>query len=140
MSAKSKKGLQVFRELLGEEAAAQYAESLGSNRFCSAAGELTLEYVFADIWGRPGLERKQRSLVTLGMLMATRQTKELKNHIRIGLNNGLTTEEIEEVILQAIPYLGLPAFATASTATIEVLREMGLLDDSIKTPEERGLL
>ena len=90
--------------------------------------------------GRDGLERKQRSLVTLGILIANRQALELKNHVRIAVANGLTPRELEEVLIQSIPYVGFPAVASATTAMIETLREMGLDLKQTRTSEERGLL
>jgi 4-carboxymuconolactone decarboxylase len=85
------------------------------------------------------LERKQRSLVTIAVLIATRQNHELKNHVRIAVRNGLTVRELEEVLFQCLPYLGFPAVATATTQMLEALRELGLETES-KTSEEQGLL
>ena len=85
------------------------------------------------------MERKQRSLVTIAVLIATRQTHELKNHVLIAVRNGLTVRELEEVLFQCLPYLGFPAVATATTQMLETLRELGLETES-KTSEERGLL
>ena len=107
--------------------------------FGSDITKLALKYAFADVWGRDGLERKQRSLITLGLLIATRQTLEIKNHVRIGVRNGLTARELEETLVQCIPYVGFPAIASATTAVIETLRELGI-ETEAKTSEERGLL
>lgn len=114
-------------------------ESIAANGFGSAIGELATHYAFADVWCRPGLERKQRSLVVIGVLIAQRQLPELKNHIRIGLRNGLTPGEIEEALIQTAPYVGFPAVASATTAIVEVLRELGI-DTGTRTSEERGML
>ena len=75
----------------------------------------------------------------ISTLIAQRQTSELRNHIRIAINNGLTPREIEEALIQTLPYIGFPAVASAMTAIIEVLRELGL-DTATATSEERGLL
>jgi 4-carboxymuconolactone decarboxylase len=75
----------------------------------------------------------------LGTLIAQRQSAELKNHVKIGVANGLTVREIEEVLVQALPYVGFPSIASAMTAVIEALREIGL-DPDAQTPQERGLL
>ena len=64
---------------------------------------------------------------------------ELRNHVRIGVTNGLTAKELEEVLIQAVPYAGFPAVASALTAVLETLRELGL-DTASPTSEERGLL
>jgi 4-carboxymuconolactone decarboxylase len=80
--------------------------------------ELSLDFVFGRVWARAGLDRKQRSLVTIGVLVALRQSAELQNHIRIGLTNGLTLTEIGEAIVQTAPYAGLPAaWAAAQVMT-----------------------
>jgi 4-carboxymuconolactone decarboxylase len=139
MSEKIDKGLNIVREMLGDAQAEGMKALMESDGFGSQAAALALEHAFADTWGREGLERKQRSLVTIGILIANRQTAELKNHIRIGINNGLTKTEIEEALIQSIPYAGYPAFASASTAAVEALREMGI-DSESKTSEERGLI
>lgn len=140
MSDRIERGLKIFSELLGPAAEAAmrgaiaHPEEFGAPIAAIAAGT-----AFADIWGRDGLERKQRSLVTLGILIASRQSLELKNHVRIAIRNGLTPRELEEVLIQSIPYVGFPAVASATTAMLETLRELGL-DTKTKTSEERGLL
>ncbi len=140
MSDRIERGLRIFSELLGPQAetamrgAIAHPEEFGAPIAAIAAGT-----AFADIWGRDGLERKQRSLVTLGILIANRQTAELKNHVRIAVRNGLTPRELEEVLIQSIPYVGFPAVASATTAMLETLRELGV-DTKTKTSEERGLL
>jgi alkylhydroperoxidase/carboxymuconolactone decarboxylase family protein YurZ len=79
---------------------------------------LALEQCYGDIWTRPGLDRRSRSLVTLGILMAQGHPAELRNHVLGALGNGLTPEEILEATLHSAPYVGLPtagqAFATAA--------------------------
>ena len=140
MSDRIERGLQIFSELLGPGAATAMRGAIDHpEEFGSPIARIAAEYAFADIWGRDGLERKQRSLVTLGILIATRQAAELKNHVRIAVANGLTARELEEVLIQSIPYVGFPAVASATTAMIETLREMGI-ELKTKTSEERGLL
>jgi 4-carboxymuconolactone decarboxylase len=75
-----------------------------------------VDFVFGGIWTGPGLDRKQRSLVTLGMLIERRRTEEFKNHVEIGLRNGLTAGEIEEALIQATAYAGFPEARAASNA------------------------
>jgi 4-carboxymuconolactone decarboxylase len=94
-----------------------------------------VDSVFASIWTREGLERKQRSLVTIGILIALRQTVELKNHIEVGIRNGLSVQEIEEAILQAAAYAGFPAAWSAHQAAAEVLNQLGLIGSS-KLPDD----
>ena len=132
-------GLKVFGEIMGEDKAVGLRAAADSSAFGAAIGKMAIGTAFADVWGRDGLERKQRSLITLSILIATRQALELKNHVRIGVRNGLTVREFEELLVQCVPYLGFPAVASATTVVLETLRELGLETQS-KTSEERGLL
>lgn len=136
---KRERGLATIGGMMGEAFADTLRDSAGSGGFCSAISQMAIEFSFADSWSRDGLEKKERSLVIIGVLIALRQTKELKNHIKIGVSNGLTVREIEEVLIQATSYVGFPAIATATTAVIEALREIGK-DPGVKTSEERGQL
>lgn len=135
-----KKGVELVRSMLGEQFAQAMQEAAGSGTFASDAAAIALECAFGAVWSRPGLERKQRSLVTMGILIGMGKPAELKNHIRAGLNNGLTVTEIQEVLIQSIPYAGFPCVAEAIEATIAVLRERGLVDDKVKTAKDRGTL
>ncbi|MDF8334672.1 carboxymuconolactone decarboxylase family protein [Novosphingobium cyanobacteriorum] len=139
MSDVTERGLQLFAEIMGEERAEQMRLGIQSTGFGAAIGKLATDYAFGSVWARDGLERKQRSLVVIGVLIAQRQILELKNHIRIGITNGLTVREIEEALIQTLPYVGFPAVASATTAIVEVLRELGL-DTQTQTAEERGML
>ena len=132
-------GLAVFGEIMGERAAEGMAAAIAAGGFGASIAALSTDFAFGGVWARDGLERKQRSLVTISILIAQRQVPELRNHVRIGIANGLTARELEEVLVQAIPYTGFPAVATATTAVLETLRELGIDTDSV-TSEERGLL
>ena len=92
------------------------------------------------MWSRPGLARRDRSLVTIGILIGTGKPAELKNHVRAGLNNCLSVTELQEALIQAVPYCGFPAVAEAIQATVEVLRERGLVDEHVRTAKDRGML
>jgi 4-carboxymuconolactone decarboxylase len=139
MTDVTERGLQVFAEIMGEERANQMRMGMQSTGFGSAIAKLATDFAFGSVWAREGLERKYRSLVVIGILIAQRQTAELKNHIRIGLTNGLTVTEIEEALIQTLPYVGFPAVASATSAIVEVLREVGI-DTQTRTAEERGML
>lgn len=139
MTDVTERGLEVFGEIMGEERARQMRLGIESEGFGSAIAKLATDFAFGSVWGRDGLERKHRSLVVIGILIAQRQTAELKNHIRIGLTNGLTPREIEEALIQTLPYVGFPAVASATSAIVEVLREAGV-DTQTRTAEERGML
>ena len=82
---------------------------------------MSLDHVFGSLWTRPGLGRRERSLVTLGALIAMRATDELRFHMPIALRNGLTVEEIEEVVYHLTGYAGFPAANAARAIGREVL-------------------
>ncbi|WP_231738883.1 carboxymuconolactone decarboxylase family protein [Novosphingobium sp. FSW06-99] len=106
--------MRVYAELRGADRAAQMldrAQGVGAE---AAIADLSLEFVFGKVWSRDGLDRKQRSLVTIAALIALRQTTELQNHFRIALTNGLSLAEIGEAIVQTAPYAGFPAAWTAA--------------------------
>ena len=124
MSDLTERGLELFSELRGAERAAEMRDAVSAGGFGSAMMALAVDFVFGSIWTRPGLDRKQRSLVTLGILIALRRTEELKNHVQIGLKNGLTVGEIEESLIHATAYAGFPAAYAASNAAAEVLRDL----------------
>lgn len=139
LDPKSEYGLSVIGDMMGPKFEAGLRASATSGKFASAISQMAIEFAFADAWGRPGLERKQKSLIVISLLIAQRQTAELKNHVKIGVANGLTVKELEETLVQAAPYVGFPCIASATTAVIEALREIGQEPDA-KTAEERGLL
>jgi 4-carboxymuconolactone decarboxylase len=131
------------RELLESMLGVPFANSIEAatqGGFGSPLAQLAVKYAFTDVWNRPGLDRRSRSLVTLGMLLALHLPNEFKNHVRAGIANGLTPTEIEELCLHASVYVGLPLGAEAMQAAVAVLREQGLIDSGVKTASERGLL
>lgn len=135
----TQQGLSVFGELMGEDAREALAAGLAAPGFGADIGKLACQFAFGSVWGRDGLEKKHRSLVVLSVLISQRQTSELRNHVRIALKNGLTPRELEECLIQTLPYVGFPAVASAMTVMIEVLREAGFFSET-KTAEESGLL
>lgn len=114
MSGDDTQGARVYADLRGEAAAAKMQELAQGEGAQAILAGLSLELIFGKIWSRSGLDRKQRSLVTIAVLIALRQTEELENHLRIGLTNGLTKAEIVEAIVQAAPYAGFPAAWSAA--------------------------
>ncbi len=139
LDEKGERGLAVIGSMMGPGFSEALRAAATSGKFGSTVARMAIDYAFADAWGRDGLERKQKSLVVIGILVAQGQTSELKNHIKIGVANGLTVHEVEEALIQALPYVGFPRIASASTAAIEALREIGL-DPDVRTAEESGLL
>jgi 4-carboxymuconolactone decarboxylase len=125
--------------MMGDESAAKLSASADSNTFGAPVAAYAVDQVFADIWTRPGLDRRSRSLVPMSVMIAMRQPHEFSIHMEAGLNNGLTLKEIEEVLIQALPSVGYPAIATALTAAAEVIKEHGLDVDENYTGH-RGLL
>jgi 4-carboxymuconolactone decarboxylase len=118
MSDNRSEGLEVLRQLLPG-----LPDTISSDGgVADELIELSLEHVFGALWTRPGLDRRSRSLVTLGALIALRASDELKLHFQIALNNGLTLEEIEEVIYHLTGYAGYPAAVSARKVANEVLK------------------
>jgi 4-carboxymuconolactone decarboxylase len=113
-------GLNVFRELL-PDLIPDGDQEIPRGGFGDELLEIGLENVFGRLWGRDGLSRRDRSLVTLGILIALRATDELAIHFKIARTNGLTDEEIAEVIYHASGYAGFPAAATANRIAGEAL-------------------
>ncbi|MEU4658434.1 carboxymuconolactone decarboxylase family protein [Streptomyces sp. NPDC023723] len=122
MSTTRDEGFAVLREILPEAISGSGTEArIDGGGFAFGLGELSLENVFGRLWTRPGLDRRSRSLVTLGILIALNAEDELRFHLPIGLRNGLTREELEEVVYHASGYAGFPAAATAMRIGREVL-------------------
>jgi len=117
------RGLAVRRDVLGPEYVDGSLKS--ANEFMMAFQRMTTEWCWGYAWTRPGLDRKTRSLVNLAMLTALNRAPEIKLHVRGALNNGVTVEEIKEVLLHATVYCGIPAGLDAFKAANEVLKEAG---------------
>jgi 4-carboxymuconolactone decarboxylase len=116
------KGLQNRQEVLG---VAHVERALASaDDFSRPYQELVTEYCWGAVWGRPGLPRKTRSLLNLAMLTALNREEEFKLHVRAAFRNGVTREEICEVLLQAMIYCGVPAANSAFKQAREVFAEM----------------
>ena len=117
-----KQGTKIRREVLGD-AYVDKAHKGGSNPFARPGQEYVTEVCWAS-WGRPGLERKQRSLLNIGILMSLNRGPELRAHIRGAINNGLTEEEISEAIRHTMVYAGVPAGVDAFKIATQVIEEM----------------
>ncbi len=127
-------GLAVISKMLGSKYAKGFEKIIEKGGFGADSAAMAVEFAYGTVWSRPGLEKKERSLVTIGVLVASGQTSELKNHIRIAVANGLTVSELEEALIQTIPYVGFPRFASALGAASEMIGELGL--DSENGPEK----
>jgi 4-carboxymuconolactone decarboxylase len=115
------RGERVRREVLGDSHV-DAAEARTSD-FARPFQEYLTGAAWADVWGRPGLDRRTRSAITLALLVALRAEGEIPMHVRAALRHGLTRDEIAEVLLQAAVYAGLPAANAAFQLVDEVLRE-----------------
>jgi 4-carboxymuconolactone decarboxylase len=115
------KGLSVRRAVLGE---AHVDRSMKNrNEFNQEFQDLITRYAWGEIWTRPGLPRKTRSLLTIAMLVALNRPDEFRLHLRAALTNGVTKDEIKEALLQAAIYCGVPAANSAFHTAQEVFSE-----------------
>lgn len=113
MTGSREEALQIVTEMVSPEVANLMDNAATSDGFGSHLATLALENVFGALWTRPGLNRRDRSLVTLGILIALRATGELSIHIPAALKNGVTKDELAEVIYHASAYAGFPAASAA---------------------------
>jgi 4-carboxymuconolactone decarboxylase len=116
------RGLQLRREVLGADHVARSLEN--ATPFAEPIQKLVTEYCWGEVWARPGLDRRARSLVNLSMITALNRNHELGIHVRGALNNGLTREEIQEVLLQTAIYCGVPAALESFRVAERVLAEV----------------
>src|SRR5580692_12847658 len=118
-SERYKKGLEIRREVLGHEHVDRAQAKL--NEFNGPFQEFITRYAWGEIWQRPGLTRRERSLITLAMLVALNRETEFRMHIWAAFNNGVTEEEIRELLIHAGIYCGLPAANAAIHVAEEVI-------------------
>jgi 4-carboxymuconolactone decarboxylase len=114
-------GMRVRREVLGDEHVDRAVED--TTEFTADFQDLITRYAWGEIWARPGLDRKTRSAITLTALTALNHHEELAMHVRAALHNGLTADEIKEVLLQSAIYCGVPAANRAFAVAQRVLEE-----------------
>lgn len=124
MVDKRERGVEFFGDVIGTDQAEGLREHMVSTDFGKECGAWAADFAFGTVWTREGLDHKKRSCAVLGMLIALRQTEEIKYHTRIALSNGLDVREIEEVLYLSVPYAGFPAANSAKQAMIEALREI----------------
>ncbi len=114
-------GMKVRREVLGDEHVDRAVA--GTTPFTEPFQDFITRYAWGEIWARPGLDRRTRSCITLAALVALRAENEIAMHVRAALRNGLTPDEIAEVILHTAIYAGLPAANGAFRIAQAVLEE-----------------
>ena len=117
-------GLATRRAVLGDA----YVEASvnSATAYSWPMQQLVTEYCWDEIWNRPGLSRRDRSILNLGMISALGRSHELKLHVRGAINNGLTKEEIREIMMQIAIYCGVPAGIDSFRTAQDVFKEMGI--------------
>jgi len=117
----SDEGMRTRREVLGDEHVDRAVER--TTEFTADFQDLITRYAWGEIWSRPGLDRRTRSLVTITALVALGREHELELHVRAALRNGVTPDELKEVLLQCAVYCGVPAANGAFAVAQRVLDE-----------------
>lgn len=116
------RGEQIRREVLGE---AYVNQSIAStDAFSEPMRSFAVRNLWGDVWARPGLDRRARSIVNLALLAAANRPNELKIHVRAALNNGVTREEMTEIFLQVALYAGVPTGSDATRVARQTLAEI----------------
>src|SRR5215471_2276891 len=118
------RGLKTRKEVVG---AAHVEASLAqADDFSMPMQELVTQYCWGDVWNRPGLDRRTRSMLNLAMITALNRPHELKLHVKGAIRNGVTRDEIREVFMQAAIYCGVPAAIDSFRSAREVFKDMGV--------------
>jgi 4-carboxymuconolactone decarboxylase len=115
-------GMQIRRAVLGDAHVDRASSRI--NEFNAEFQDLITRYAWGEIWTRPGLPRHTRSLLTLAMMVALNRADEFRLHVRAASNNGVSRDEIKEVLMQAAIYCGVPAANTAFHLAAEVFADM----------------
>lgn len=120
---------RLGRKIMSEVLGAPYCErrDASTNDFNAPIRRLSEEFAYGSLWTRAGIDRKTRSLVTLGMLAALNRPHEMRMHLEGAVNNGCSVEEIRETLTHTVAYCGFPAAIDALRAAEEFLREKKLL-------------
>ncbi len=119
---RNQNGTAMRRKVLGDAYVDRTLKNI--NPFNEEFQDMITRHAWGEVWTRPGLPLHQRSLITLAMLIALKQTDELRLHLRGALNNGVTRDEIKEVMMQSAIYCGVPAANSAFHVAREVFAEI----------------
>lgn len=113
------RGMKIRRSVLGDK----YVDQAVAKRteFTADFQDLLTRYAWGDVWTRPGLDRRMRCCITVAMLVALNRDEELALHVRAALDNGVTADELKEILLQSAIYCGIPAANAAFRVASEVL-------------------
>lgn len=116
------KGLRTRREVVGDK----YVDASlkAADEFSMPMQELVTQFCWGEVWSRPGLDRKSRSILNLGMIAALNRPEEFALHVRGALRNGVTKDELQECLLQIAVYVGMPAGLGAFRVARQVLKEL----------------
>jgi len=120
-SERYKKGLEIRRDVLGKDYVDQALAKI--SEFNGPFQEFITRYAWGEVWGRSGLTRRERSLITLAMLVALNREAEFRLHVRAAFRNGVTVEELRELMLHSGIYCGIPAANAAIRAAEDVINE-----------------
>jgi len=118
---RAERGMKVRREVLGNEHVDRAVA--GTTAFTEPFQDFITRYAWGDVWSRPGLSRPERSIVTLAVLAAMQHEQELAMHVKAALGNGLTPDQIQEILLQVAVYAGVPAANRAFAIAQRVIAE-----------------
>lgn len=124
MSDKHARAGEIMRQMLPPENVASMETTEPNNRFGGEFAKLAYEHAYVAHWARPNLSPRDRSLLTLGILIGLRNERELRSHMAGALRNGVTIEQLEEVIYHSTAYAGFPSAAAALAAASQVVAEL----------------
>lgn len=127
MNELAERGMQVRRDMWG----AEFADTAVANAsdFAKPFHDIMNRYCFGETWNRPGLGKRDRSLITIAMLIALGKEAEVRMHVRGGIANGLTVDEIREVVLHSMIYCGVPASVTGLRGAEAALADLAQADE-----------
>jgi 4-carboxymuconolactone decarboxylase len=129
MSDKREKAREIIRRMLQPEHAAAMESVADDGRFAPEYANLAFENAYVQLWSRPGLSLRDRSLLTLGILIALGNQNELRVHFASALRNGITREELEEVVYHATAYAGFPTASSARAIAAELFDKGGVANE-----------
>ena len=124
MTDNSQKGLELRRAMFGRQGADDHIDN--ASDMMAPIQDIVTRFCFGEIWQRPVLDKKTRSLITLSMLVATGRSHEIKIHTRGAVANGATREELRELFIHSVAYCGIPLMVDGMRACEETLDEMGV--------------
>lgn len=128
MNERRSEAIELIAKMLPDSAMNRRLSSNDDTKvFAGEILDLSVDHAYADLWTRPGLDLRARSMITVAMMIAVRDTAELKIHVPAAVRNGVTIEELEELILHATGYVGFPAAASARQVMVESLTAAGYL-------------